>query len=243
MARNQFEAAQDERAHEDLAQLSVGLNQREQLLAIELNHFARLADTQAYECAATADHVGFAGELPGMKAHDQRLAAVRRSNGLELAADDDKDRHGLVADLDEHVATRRRATPSVGRNPRHLFWCERRKHALRTRDGDREGRQRGITRVHRASHGPSLAREPQTPNACIRTPDTGPSSSFTTPSLCQGHGVGTGWKAELPGHVVRGAIHRLRHVGLGRRRRDLRKRRENGLCEGRVCFGKEPFHA
>ena len=79
MARNQFEAAQDERAHENLAQLSVGLNQREQLFMIELNHLARLADTQSYECAATADHAGFAGELPGMMAYDQRLAALRRS--------------------------------------------------------------------------------------------------------------------------------------------------------------------
>ena len=60
MARNQFEAAQDKRAHEDLTQLRVGLYQRPQLLAIEVNHFASLADTQMRERTATADHVGFA---------------------------------------------------------------------------------------------------------------------------------------------------------------------------------------
>ena len=60
MARNQLEAAQDERAHDDLAELSVGLNQRQHLFAIELNHVARLADPQTGERATTADHVGFA---------------------------------------------------------------------------------------------------------------------------------------------------------------------------------------
>ena len=40
--RDQLDAAQDERPHQDLAQLGVGLHQREQLLAIELDHFTRL---------------------------------------------------------------------------------------------------------------------------------------------------------------------------------------------------------
>ena len=41
--RDQLHAAQDERAHQDLAELGVGLHERQQLLAIELDHFARLA--------------------------------------------------------------------------------------------------------------------------------------------------------------------------------------------------------
>ena len=123
----------------------VGLDQGEQRLAIELDHFARLADAQTSECAPTGDHVGFAGELPGMMAHNQRVAAVRRPKRLELAADHDKDRHGLVADLDEHLAPSRRATLSVGCDSRHLFWRERREHAVDARDGDREGRERRIT--------------------------------------------------------------------------------------------------
>ena len=44
---DQFEAAQDERPHQDLAQLRVGLDDGEQLLAIELDHVAGLADAQA----------------------------------------------------------------------------------------------------------------------------------------------------------------------------------------------------
>jgi hypothetical protein len=63
----------------DLAQLRVGLNQGEKLLTIQLDHLAGLADPQTAECAATADHVRIAGELPGTMAHDQRLAPVGRS--------------------------------------------------------------------------------------------------------------------------------------------------------------------
>ena len=41
--RDQLDAAQDERAHQDLAELGVGLHQRQQVFAIELDHLARLA--------------------------------------------------------------------------------------------------------------------------------------------------------------------------------------------------------
>ena len=47
VAGDQAQAAQDERPHQDLAQLGVGLDHGEQLLAIELDHLARLAHLQA----------------------------------------------------------------------------------------------------------------------------------------------------------------------------------------------------
>ena len=40
---DQLDAAQDERAHQDLAQLGVGLHQRQQVAAIELDHLAGFA--------------------------------------------------------------------------------------------------------------------------------------------------------------------------------------------------------
>ena len=48
-ARDQLDAAQDERPHEDLAQLGVGLHQREQLLAIEFDHLAGLGDVRPHQ--------------------------------------------------------------------------------------------------------------------------------------------------------------------------------------------------
>ena len=50
--RDQLDAAQDEGAHQDLAQLAVGLHQRQQVLAIELDHLAGLGRAHAHEPAA-----------------------------------------------------------------------------------------------------------------------------------------------------------------------------------------------
>ena len=69
--RDQLHAAQDERPHEDLAELGVGLHERQQALAIQLDHFARLADARADERAAAREHVDFAGELARAMDDDQ----------------------------------------------------------------------------------------------------------------------------------------------------------------------------
>jgi len=63
--RNQFDAAEDERPHEDLTQLGVGLYEIEQPLAIELDHLTRLADTHPRQRPAAGEHVAFARELSG----------------------------------------------------------------------------------------------------------------------------------------------------------------------------------
>ena len=41
--RDQFHPAQDEGPHDDLAELAVGLHERQQVFAVEFDHFARLA--------------------------------------------------------------------------------------------------------------------------------------------------------------------------------------------------------
>ena len=76
IVRNQLEPAQDERPHDDLAQLSVGLNQRQQRFPIQLKHFAGLADAQTCERATTAYQGGFAQELPGLKADQFRVSPL-----------------------------------------------------------------------------------------------------------------------------------------------------------------------
>jgi hypothetical protein len=63
-------------AHEDLAQLGIGLYEGEQLFASELDHLTRLADAQAPQRPAAGDHVALARELPGPVSHDQRLRTV-----------------------------------------------------------------------------------------------------------------------------------------------------------------------
>ena len=48
-ARHQRDAPQDKGAHDDFAQVGVGLDQRQQLLAIHLDHFARFHGASAHQ--------------------------------------------------------------------------------------------------------------------------------------------------------------------------------------------------
>jgi hypothetical protein len=50
-ARDQFHAPQDERAHDNFAQLGIGLHQRQQLLAVEFDHLAGLDRAQPQQRA------------------------------------------------------------------------------------------------------------------------------------------------------------------------------------------------
>ena len=57
--------------------------------------------------------------------------------------------------------------------------------------------------------------------------------------LSQRHRVGTRWKPELPGRVIRGSVHRLGNVGLGRHRRHIRAARI-GLANAAWASGNNP---
>jgi hypothetical protein len=60
IARDQRQPTQDERPHQNLAQLRVGLDQGQQLVAIEVNHLARLADAQTSDRAPPLNQRAFA---------------------------------------------------------------------------------------------------------------------------------------------------------------------------------------
>src|SRR5258708_5253829 len=66
-AGDQLDAVEDERPHEDLAQLGVCLNESEQLFSSELDHFATRDGPNPHQRPATGQHRAFAGELPGAK--------------------------------------------------------------------------------------------------------------------------------------------------------------------------------
>ena len=136
--------------HQDLAQLRVGLNEPEQLLAIELDHFAGLADTHPRHRGTASDHAAFTGKLSRVVPHDQSLRGAGQLHNLELAADDDKTWRLPVAGFDQHFAARGLAAPSVRGDPRHLLRGERWKGVPGTRSRRRQRRRRGIRR-----HGPT----------------------------------------------------------------------------------------
>src|SRR5436190_22940755 len=102
--RDQLQSEEDERAHECLAQLRIRLDQRQELLAIELDHFASLADAQTCNCAAAANHGAFAGELTGLEPDDESLGRTAGTNRFDFAGYHGKERKGPVSDLDEHLA-------------------------------------------------------------------------------------------------------------------------------------------
>src|SRR5262249_44531763 len=148
MMCNQLEASKDECPHQDLAQFRVGLDEREQLLPGELDHLAWLSDPQARYRRTSANHVAFAGELPGLTPDDERLGCFARADRLEFASQDHEEWERPVADFDEHLARRGRAPASVPFNPRHLPRCQRWKEMIKTRDGCRKRRLKTISCTH-----------------------------------------------------------------------------------------------
>ena len=56
---DQLDAAQDERPHQDLAQLAVGLDERQELLAVELEHLATLNHANVHERRTARQQASF----------------------------------------------------------------------------------------------------------------------------------------------------------------------------------------
>ena len=73
-ARDQLGAAKNEGAHQDGAQLGVRLDERQQLLPIELDHLAGCAHLQARDGAPAGDHRRLAGKLARLQRDDRRAA-------------------------------------------------------------------------------------------------------------------------------------------------------------------------
>ena len=118
--RDQLHAAQDEGAHDDLAQLAVGLHQRQQVLAIQLDHLARLAGTRPDERAAAREHLDLAGELTRSMDRDQRLGGAGWLDDLDLTFRDHEERHDLGPRFEEHLAALDRMPVPVRRDARDL---------------------------------------------------------------------------------------------------------------------------
>lgn len=134
--------AQDEGAHEELAELAVGLQQRQQVFAIELDDFARFAGARPDERRAAGEHGDLAGELTGAMGGNERLGGAGWPNNLDLARRDDEKRHDVIARFDQHLAALDFTDVSVDRDPIDLRRRQSRKHALDQRGTGRWKRLR-----------------------------------------------------------------------------------------------------
>src|SRR3954454_8512884 len=101
-ARDQLDATEDECAHEKLAELAVGLHQRQQLLARQLDHLAALDGPLPDESAASGEHVDLAGELSRSMDGYEHFAGCGQLHCLQRTRSDDEKRHDLRTRLEEH---------------------------------------------------------------------------------------------------------------------------------------------
>ena len=87
-AADQRKPAQDERAHQDLAQLGVPRHQRAQAFATQLEKLARLGDASEHQTALPGNHRHLAGEFARPVCGDWRV--LRRSLGCTISMRPDK---------------------------------------------------------------------------------------------------------------------------------------------------------
>ena len=96
LAVEEFDPPVNERAHEDFAQLTVGLHDGKKAFAIELDHSARFAHARLQKRAPSGQHVDLIRELSGamhdhdplaflLSLHDLDLPDVTTKKGIELS--------------------------------------------------------------------------------------------------------------------------------------------------------------
>jgi hypothetical protein len=102
--RDQFEAPKDEGAHENLAELDIGLHQRLQSMAVKLNHFAGLFHASARQRPPSREHVGLSGKFSRPMIGDRQFAVCGRLQNLNLSGNDHKKWNDYVSLTDEHFS-------------------------------------------------------------------------------------------------------------------------------------------
>jgi len=132
-AGNQLHAPEDERPHEDFAQLGVGLHERQELFAIQFDHFAGFADPRSRQRGPAGDQVRLARKLARTERRDDRLGAIGNPYDLYATRQDHEERDRTCAGLDEHLARSGRSASSVCGHARNLGGRQRREQPFQTR--------------------------------------------------------------------------------------------------------------
>src|SRR5439155_9087171 len=82
--RNQLQPAKNEGTHENVAQFRIGLNELQQMLAIDLDHFACFLCAHPNQNGAPKQSAHFTGELPRLKESHRSFGGPRRLDNLDL---------------------------------------------------------------------------------------------------------------------------------------------------------------
>src|SRR6202007_2467225 len=139
-AADEFEAAEDESAHENFAELGVFGDERAEGVAGEFDEIAGFDDASANEDAAAGNHGEFAGEAAGTMDRDRAFAVEARLHNFHAAGKNDEERDVGVADIEKNFAAVDVPDMALRANPIDLRWSESREN-LRARIKGREIRR------------------------------------------------------------------------------------------------------
>ncbi len=104
LGSDQPHAAQDERAHEDFAQLDIALDEMAQVFAVDGEHLAFFAHARAHHARRTAQGAHLPGKLARRVHHDQLLPGKAGAHDLDAARENDEHRGVALAGLGEDLA-------------------------------------------------------------------------------------------------------------------------------------------
>ena len=124
---DQSRPAEKERPHEYLAQLRVSLYERQEIIALDFDHLARLANAKSHQRGATREHGNFAGELTRANGRYGRGFSVpARLNDLDGSRADDEKQRSHLSHGAEHFTTLDAARAAMRGNAldlrRRQFW-------------------------------------------------------------------------------------------------------------------------
>ena len=135
LASQQLHPAQDEGAHEDLAQLAVGLHERQQVVTGDFDDLAGRRGPDMGEPTAARQHGDFATEHPGAERYHEVPLGGRRTDAVDLALHDDEQARHRLARVHQHLARLDPAAAPVRRDPGELRHGERGINVVATRGG------------------------------------------------------------------------------------------------------------
>jgi hypothetical protein len=90
---DELDTSKNERAHDNVAQLTVGLQQIQQSFPFELDYFTCFARANARQSAPAGEQIHFTSELARLKRGDERLAWAQYAEDVDLARRDDEEPH------------------------------------------------------------------------------------------------------------------------------------------------------
>ena len=127
---DESDPAQEERAHEDLAQIGVELHQCPKVLPLDRDHFTWLADAGAEQDPAAREHVEFAGEVSGAQDENHACRGTVALDDFHCTGGHDERVSDLVARSEEDLAGGRCPSRAVRGHPVQLCGGERRQHRI-----------------------------------------------------------------------------------------------------------------